>query len=136
MKKIGLFITILMIIIAAGCSCSKKEKEDEIKEEDVIVEVDDKTVTSDQIIDGIRFKNVSLIVKNGKTEFRVILENTVTTVKKIEHLQITFKDQNGNVVKTVNHYDFNNMKKGDTKNLSYTFSIDMSSVKTIEYVFE
>lgn len=136
MKKIGLFITILMIIIASGCSCSKKEKEDEIKEEDVIVEVDDKTVTSDQIIDGIRFKNVSLIVKNGKTEFRVILENTVTTVKKIEHLQITFKDQNGNVVKTVNHYDFNNMKKGDTKNLSYTFSIDMSSVKTIEYVFE
>lgn len=124
-----------MIVIASGCSCSKKEKE-ETKEEDVIVEVEDKTVTADQIIDGIRFKNVSLIVKNGKTEFRVILENTVTTVKKIEHLQITFKDQNGNVVKTVNHYDFNNMKKGDTKNLSYTFSIDMSSVKTIEYTFE
>lgn len=126
----------MLTAITTGCSCSKKEKEEEVVEEDTIVEVEEKTVTDEQIIDGIRFKNVSLIVKNGKTEFRVTLENTVTTVKKPEHLIITFKGEYGNVIKTVHHYDFGNMRKGDTKNLSFTFSIDMSSVKTIEYTFE
>ena len=131
MKKI--IIIVLSVLLLTGCACSKKEVEEE---KENIVEINEETVTSEQIIDGIRFKNVSLVVKDGKTEFRVTLENTITTVKKLSHLEITFKDASDNVIKTVNHYDFNNLKKGDTQNLSYTFSLDMSNVKKIEYKFE
>ena len=132
MKKI--IIIVLSVLLLTGCACSKKEEVEEEKEN--IVEINEEAVTSEQIIDGIRFKNVSLVVKDGKTEFRVTLENTITTVKKLSHLEITFKDASDNVIKTVNHYDFNNLKKGDTQNLSYTFSLDMSNVKKIEYKFE
>lgn len=132
MKKI--IVLTLSILLLTGCACSKKE---EVKEEvENIVEVNEETVTSEQTIDGIRFKNVSLVVKDGKTEFRVTLENTITTVKKISHLEIKFKDASDNVIKTVNHYDFNNLKKGDIQNLSYSFSLDMSNVKKIEYKYE
>lgn len=132
MKKI--IVLTLSILLLTGCACSKKE---EVKEEvENIVEVNEETVTSEQTIDGIRFKNVSLVVKDGKTEFRVTLENTITTVKKISHLEIKFKDASDNVIKTVNHYDFNNLKKGDTQNLSYSFDLDMSNIKKIEYKYE
>lgn len=57
-------------------------------------------------------------------------------MKKISHLEIQFLDQTGRTIKTVNHYDFEHLKKGDTKNLSYTFSIDLSNVKKIVYQYE
>ena len=135
MKKILILLLGIFVLLGTGCSCSKKKEKEPI-EESIIIEVDEKDVTSDQIVDGIRFKNASLVIKDGRTEFRVTLENTITTVKKISHLEIIFKGENENIIKTVNHYDFNNMKKGDTKSLSYTFSSDMSAVKKIEYKYE
>lgn len=136
MKKILILMIGVFVLISTGCSCSKKEEEQELEQEENVVEVGENAVTSEQIIDGIRFKNASLIVKDGRSEFRVTLENTITTVKKISHLEIIFKGSDDEVIKTVNHYDFNNMKKGDTKNLSFTFSLDMSGVKKIEYKYE
>lgn len=135
MKKIFILL-ISSLVLVSGCSCSKKQEKELEKELENIVEVENDSITGEKVIDGIRFKNVSLIVKDGITEFRVTLENTVTTVKKIAHLQITFKGSNNTVIKTVDHYDFNDMKKGDTKNLSFTFSLDMSTIKEIEYKFE
>ena len=136
MKKIVILVLGVFLLVSTGCSCSKKPKEEEPKEESTIIEIDETKVTKDQVVEGIKFKNASLIVKDGITEFRVTLENTVTTVKKISHLEIIFKGENGYIIKKANHYDFNEMKKGDTKKLSFTFSLDMSSVKEIEYKYE
>lgn len=135
MKKILILLLGIFVLLGTGCSSSKKKEKEPI-EESIIIEVDEKDVTKEKIVDGIRFKNASLVIKDGRTEFRVTLENTITTVKKISHLEIIFKGENENIIKTVNHYDFNNMKKGDTKSLSYTFSSDMSAVKKIEYKYE
>ncbi len=131
MKKVLIIGLVLMTSMCIGCG--KKETKTEEENQVQIQEIKGENINEEQIVDGIRFKGASLVVKNNTSEFRVTLENTVTTVKKIDHLTIIFKDENGAVIKEFNHYDFESLRKGETKNLSFTFSLDLSNVKKVEY---
>lgn len=135
MKKLEIILVCCFFLMATGCSCSNK-KQGENNEETPVVEEASDVVTQEQVVEGIRFKNASLVVTNGMTSFRVTLENTVTTVKKISHLKIVLKDENDAVLKALDHYDFQNLKKGDTQNLTYAISMDLSRTKKIEYQLE
>lgn len=134
MKKRYILGLIVFVLLTSGCACTNKKEE---KEELPIVTEASKEVVKEQVVDGIRFRNASLVVTDGMTSFRVTLENTVTTVKKISHLKIIFKDENGLVLKEFNRYDFENMKKGETQNVSLdNISMDLSNTKIITYEIE
>lgn len=134
MKKRYILGLIVCVLLTSGCACTNKKEE---KEELPTVTEASKDVVKEQVVDGIRFRNASLVVTDGMTSFRVTLENTVTTVKKISHLKIIFKDGNGLVLKEFNRYDFENMKKGETQNVSLdNISMDLSNTKMITYEIE
>ena len=136
MKKVLLIIMMIGLIVNVGCSkSSKNEKEN--KEENNIIDIKGDDITNDKVIDGVRIKNVSLVIRNDKTEYRATIENTVTTVKKISHIKVSFLDEMGSVLKSINFYNFNNLRKGETHDLpTTTLDIDLSLIKKIEYIIE
>lgn len=136
MKKVLLIIMMIGLIVNVGCSkSSKNEKEN--KEENNIIDIKGDDITNDKVIDGVRIKNVSLVIRNDKTEYRATIENTVTTVKKISHIKVSFLDEMGSVLKSINFYNFNNLRKGETQDLpTTTLDIDLSLIKKIEYIIE
>lgn len=136
MKKVLLIIMMIGLIVNVGCSKSSKN-EKEKKEENNIIDIKGDDITNDKVIDGVRIKNVSLVIRNDKTEYRATIENTVTTVKKISHIKVSFLDEMGSVLKSINFYNFNNLRKGETQDLpTTTLDIDLSLIKKIEYIIE
>ena len=133
MKKVLIFGTIITLLFTSACS---KEKKEEKEPETNVSEITDSNIIKEQTKHGILFKDASIVVVNGITEFRVTLENTITTVRRIKTLTINFKDSEGILLQTLHSYDLNSMKKGDTQDLTWSISKDLTDVKQIEYEIE
>lgn len=133
MKKVLIFGTIITLLFTSACS---KEKKEEKEPETNVSEITDSNIIKEQTKHGILFKDASIVVVNGITEFRVTLENTITTVRRIKTLTINFKDSEGILLHTLHSYDLNSMKKGDTQDLTWSISKDLTDVKQIEYEIE
>ena len=133
MKKILIILMTFSILFVSACG---KKKEEVKEEEPTVVEVEEENVVAEQIIDGILFKDASVVVVNGITEFRVTLENTITTVRRISKLTVNFKDEDGIIIQTLHYYNFNSLKKGDTQDLTWSLSKDLKDAKKIEYEIE
>lgn len=131
MKKIYLSLIVLLTLsVMTGCGCTKKDTEEEITDNTVVAS---DGINEEQEIKGIKFKNITLNVKSGITEYRVTLENVSNVTKNIQGLTIYFKDVNGYTVLTKEYYDFENLDKGKSQSIAMTFDKDLSNVETIEY---
>lgn len=132
-KKILVLSVSFLVLFTAACG---KKTSGNINTEPDVHEINEENVIGEQTIDGILFKDASFTVVNGITEFRVTLENTITTVRRITSLKVTFKDEFGIVLQTLNYYDFDTLRKGDTQDLTWNLNEDFKEIKKVEYEIE
>jgi hypothetical protein len=135
MKKFIILNILILITVSLGCS---KDKNIVIEDalEDIENEVNEEGITQEQVVNGIRIKNASLIVNDGITEFRLTLENTLTSVKNISCLNINFKDEEDISILKTSYCDIDKLKKNETQNIIIVISSDLTETKNIEYEFE
>lgn len=119
-KKFKIILLVFIIILIVGCKTSteKNNVENEIKEE---------------IVSGLKFKNIKLTVDNNLSILEIDVENTTNNDIKAEEIVIKTKDENGNLIATLTGYVGGMVKAKETKKIMNTSDINLEKVKQIEY---
>lgn len=144
MKKISLFILIIMTtIIFTGCGCSKSEKKEvkkdktetavkkEKKEKKVNFEDD---IVKDQEFDGFKTNNTSLIYDGKATTFRTEITNISGQPQSVRYFNIVVKDKYNRELLTMHGVISGVVGVDETKIITSSTDINITTeATTLEY---
>lgn len=138
MKK-RTFIIMLILGIAFVTACQKKTEErndepnmEEPKEETIAnTNVD---VIREQIIDGLKIDNISVVVTKEHTDFTADVTNTNIESTYVKSFDIVFKDENGNEITRMMGFVGTTLEPNTSKTITAGIEMDLSNVKSVEYV--
>ena len=91
-------------------------------------------IIAEKEVDGIKFSSVSVIRENNLSRVSVQIMNTTTSPIAVKSIQIIYKDENGNVLTTIESTDFSDgLAAGGVKVLTGSVDVDLMRAKTVEY---
>ncbi|MBP3766365.1 MAG: hypothetical protein J6G98_04215 [Bacilli bacterium] len=121
MKKVLLFIISLLFI--TGCSSKDNHINAKVNNNELILK--------EQVIDSLKFSDISLMYEKGTSTFRVTITNTGEKISP-ESLNIIFKSKSDSVI-TILDGTFGEIDKGTSIDLTLTSDVDLSDAYKIEY---
>lgn len=138
MKKLLISLLVGLSLFTVGCSCTKKEEKKvqtpEQNEEELHLNTNS-GIIREQIVDGINFKNVTLLIEEGISKFSCQVENPNDEARVLGTVTFTFKNDNGEVVYTQN-YPVDVLSKKEIMSISFTTDINLSKATTLEYTIK
>lgn len=138
MKKLFISLLIGLSLFTVGCSCTKKEEEQpktpEQTEEELHLNTSSEIIR-EQTVDGINFKNVTLLIEEGISKFSCQIENPKDEARVLGTVTFTFKNDNGEVVYTQD-YPVDVLSKKEVMSISFTTDINLSKATKLEYTIK
>lgn len=137
-KKIIAFFLVCGLIVATGCG--KKNNDDNQPSNKDNQEITgpigntNESIIEEQIIDGIKFTNITLVSENGNTVFTADVVNTTESAIDLKSFNIIYKDQDGKEIVTLFVYVGKNLEPNGISSISASVDIDLSNATTVEYV--
>lgn len=128
-------IAILAVIIAliAGLTISNKLiNKNKIADntDSGIVANTKEGIIKEEVYEGLKFSNISLITENGYTTFSADVTNTTDTDNNISDVNIVLKDKNDNAVITLRGNIGDTLKSGETRTITAVTKGNFKSVVT------
>jgi len=130
MKKIIIFILIILVIGLGIYFLKPKETPEEIKKE---IPKINKELTDDKTIDNILISNISLVSKNNKTTFSAKITNLTANELKYTNLTITIKDKNNKELATLITYFGGLLAPEETKIVTAETNKNLTNAASLEY---
>lgn len=124
---------LLVVGLVTGCGCSKKEQSSFGEKEPEIKVNTEENVVKDQILDGLQFTNTSLTIVDGISKFVTQVSNNTGADYNLVEFTVTMKDAEGNIIISVPGYVGEVIKNGETRSISHSIDIDLSTASSIEY---
>ena len=121
MKKVLLFIISLLFI--TGCSSKDNHINAKVNNNELILK--------EQVIDSLKFSDISLMYEKGISTFKVTITNTGEKISP-ESLNIIFKSKSDSVI-TILDGTFGEIDKDTSIDLTLTSDVDLSDAYKIEY---
>lgn len=84
---------------------------------------------NDTTVDNLRFTNANLV----SNELTVYVQNTKSTDYELKTITVTFKDESGNKIFSIDSYIGEKISPNEIRTLDVKTDVDLSSTKTIEY---
>ena len=130
MKKIVLSSIFMLLVLGliTGCGCNKKE---EIKENG-IKENKNKEVLKEQIVDGFKINNVSLITEGEMSTFNATVTNQQEE-QYIKSVDIIIKDKDGNIYVTLSGLIERKLKKNESQMINGSTNLDLNEAYSVSY---
>lgn len=122
MKKL---IIIIFLLFLTGCG----EKE-EVKVYTNKANLNEQVI-SEQVVNNVRFYDISVIYDRGISTFKATLKSDVDT--DISNIEVAFKNYNGTLITKLEGYINKNVK--DETDLVITSDIDLTNAYSIEFIF-
>lgn len=134
MKKTIILSLILMSVLglATGCGCDKKKETKKEKEPEVKQNLNE-DVVKDQVVEGIKLTNTSLLIIDGISTLETSATNETQNDFYLDEFTITIKDADGKVIVELPGYVGDTIAAGQTKTINSSVDIDLSNAKSIEY---
>lgn len=133
MKKIIVALMIgSLLFISTGCGCSKKEEEKPIEENQPIGNTNE-GVIQDQEVSDLKMTNTALSTKNGISQLTTTVTNETSKDIMVETFDIFIKDQDGNVMATLQGYVGGVVPAGQSREIVSSCTIDLSEAASVEY---
>ncbi len=133
-KKIIALSLVALLLVSAGCGCKKKEKGYDINAK--ATANTSENVVKEQTVDGVKFSNVMMLIKNDQTQFTCDAANEGKKDVKAKYLVIHASDANGQEIsKMVVALDGESIKAGETKQISVATDANLTKAKSITYEF-
>ena len=122
-------ISLLLVLgLITGCGCNKKE---EIKENG-IKENKNKEVLKEQIVDGFKINNVSLITEGEMSTFNATVTNQQEE-QYIKSVDIIIKDKDGNIYVTLSGLIERKLKKNESQMINGSTNLDLNEAYSVSY---
>lgn len=121
MKKVLLVITVLLIF--TGCGSKTLNKNSKVNNNELVIK--------EQVINNLKFSDVSLVYEKGISTFKVTITNLGERINP-NSLNIIFKNENDTVITTLDG-TFGEIDKDNFIALTLTSDIDLSNAYKIEY---
>ncbi|MBP3461901.1 MAG: hypothetical protein J6K21_05820 [Bacilli bacterium] len=130
MKKIILssIFMLLCFCLVTGCGCNKKE---EIKGNGT-KENKSKEVLKEQIVDGFKINNVSLITEGEMSTFNATVTN-LQEEQYIKSVDIIIKDKDGNIYVTLSGLIERKLKKNESQMINGSTNLDLNEAYSVSY---
>ena len=121
-KIILIIISVIMIIVAIVIVLTKSVPP--TSSTDII-----NSNYDDTTVDNLRFTNANLV----SNELTVYVQNTKSIDYELKTITVTFKDEAGNKIFSIDSYIGESISPNEIRNLDVKTDVDLSSTKTIEY---
>lgn len=86
-----------------------------------------------QTVENLNFNNASLNYENSISTFSVEVENTLNEIYNLSSIDVVFKDEQNNVIESLNGYLGDSLESMETKILEVSVDKEISNVNSIEY---
>ncbi len=127
-------IAVLATIIAliAGLTISDKLINNKIADntDSGIVANTKEGIIKEEVYEGLKFSNISLITENGYTTFSADVTNTTDTDNNISDVNIELKDKDDNTVITLRGNIGDTLKSGETRTITAVTKGNFKSIVT------
>lgn len=123
MKKVLLVITVLLIF--TGCGSKTLNKNSKVNNNELVIK--------EQVINNLKFSDVSLVYEKGISTFKVKITNQGEEVSP--NLEIVFKGESDNVIETLDG-SFGSIDKDNFIALTLTSDVDLSNAYKVEYIIK
>ena len=143
-NKIIIGITVMAVMLTAGCGCTtKKEEKQENEKVDTNVptpenptNITDKEMTKDQTVESLKFTNTEITYDGNMTTFRSEVTNTSNNEVILSNViaYITYENEDGEQ-KTLEMmvYFGEKLQAGETRSTKNNIDVDLRKASKIEY---
>ena len=137
-KIIALFLA-CGLIFATGCGKKTNDNKNPNNGKDdtnVVTPIanTDEAVVGEQIIDGLKFTNVTLISEGESTVYTADVVNTTDTAIDVKSFNVTFKDKDGKEIVTILVFVGSNIASNESVTVSSSVDMSLLKAKSVEYV--
>lgn len=136
-KKTFIIMLILGIVFVTACQ-KKTEGQDndpnaEKPREETIANTN-ADVIKEQIIDGLKIDNISVVITKEHTDFTADVTNTNIESVYVKSFDIVFKDELGNEITRMLGFVGTTLEPNASKAITAGIEMDLSNVKSVEYI--
>ena len=134
MKKVLVTSLSMMMVLTlmTGCGCNKKTS-GPTEQDKKISKNTSKDVVKDQVVEGIKMTNTSMVTNDGVTTITVKVTNNTGSDYKLNEYVMIMKDKDGKEIRRIPGYIGSVIKNGEVKEIKSTTNVDLSDVVSIEY---
>lgn len=132
-KNIVIIALIILILIVLGVVLISGNVDNKSDEKTNTTVNNEKGVTKDQIVDGLKLENTSLIITNGISTLETTVINNTGKDYELKEFTITIKDKDDKVITTIPGYVGGIIKDKETKKINSSVDIDLSNARKVEY---
>lgn len=137
-KIIALFLA-CGLIFATGCGKKTNDNKNPNNGKDdtnVVTPIanTDEAVVGEQIIDGLKFTNVTLISEGESTVYTADVVNTTDTAIDVKSFNIILKDKDGNDLVTLLGFVGSTIAPNESAQITSSVSMNLLNAKSVEYV--
>ena len=125
-----ILISLLALTLVTGCG--KEKTKEEKKEQSTVVNTNE-GVIKDQVVEGLKMTNTSLIYENGISTLITEVSNNTGADYNLNEFNIAVKDASGNVITTLKGYVGGTIPNGETRTINTSSDLDLSKAISIEY---
>lgn len=129
MKKIILSSISLLLVLGLMTGCGSKKK---TEENNGIKENKSKEVLKEQVVDGFKINNISLITEGQMSIFNATVTNTKND-QYIKSVDIIVKDKDGNVYVTLSGLVEKTLKKNESQMINGSTNLDLNKAYSVSY---
>lgn len=135
MKKFLLMLAIIgMTFTLTACNDQKTPPKADYTEDPKTTANTTADIIAEKEVDGIKFSAVSVIRDENLSRVSVQAMNTTNSTIAVKSIQIIYKDENGNVLTTIENNDFSEgLAAGGVKVLTGSVDVNLMRAKTVEY---
>lgn len=134
-RKLLKSIFILAFVMGcSGCGCSSKSKDkDENVIKDPVINMNNQVIEDQEIGNGIVAKETNLVTVGYESTLTTQIQNNSDKDVYIKYVDIIFKNDKDEVVKTLIGYVGTTIKSKDSYYVVTSINMDLSQTKKIEY---
>lgn len=138
-KKLVALVLAFGLIFATGCGKKDNDnnKTNDNKDNQEVtgpIANTNESIISEQIIDGIKITNITLVSEDGRTVFTADVVNTTEETIDIKSFNAIYKNADGEEIVSLFVYVGNSLEPGSLSSVSSSVEIDLSSATNVEYV--
>lgn len=135
MKRIFILLAVVgMTFTLTACNDKKNPSRADYTEDPKTTANTKEDIIAEKEVDGIKFSQISVIRENNLSRVSVQIMNTTSSTIAVKNIQIIYKDENGNVLITIENNDFSDgLAAGAVKVLTGNVDVDLMRAKTVEY---
>ena len=128
-----IMITVLVIIIVLFLFSLKNDESEKKIIKSTKITVNAENVVKEQIVSGLKFKNISMVVNESITILKIDVENTTKKDVEVEEIIINVKNKKGKIITSLTGYVGGIVKAKETKKITNTSDVDLSNAYSLEY---